>query len=59
MTESLFHLLWTTVWQSALLAAIVFTVIFLLGNRLPARFRYLLWCVVLLRLAVPVLPAVS
>ena len=59
MTESLFHLLWTTIWQSTLLAAMVFAVVALLGNRLHARFRYLLWCVVLLRLAVPMQPAVS
>lgn len=59
MIDSLFHLFWTTVWQSTVLAAVVFVVIFLFGSRLQARFRYLLWCVVLLRLAVPVLPVTS
>ncbi len=49
-------ILLTTLWQSAVLAAIVSLLIFVLGDRLRPNWRYWLWCVVLLRLAIPVLP---
>ncbi|MGL6226909.1 MAG: M56 family metallopeptidase [Thermoguttaceae bacterium] len=56
MTDYLFHLLWTNTWQSVLMTVLLLIVLTLLGNRLQPRFRYLLWCVILLRLALPVLP---
>ena len=56
MTDTLFHTLLTITWQSAMLAAVVYVVIALFGRRLHARFRYLLWCIVLLRLMLPILP---
>ena len=55
-TDLLFNTLITLTWQSAMLAAAVGIIIALFGRRLQPRFRYLLWCVVLLRLALPILP---
>ena len=56
MTDTLFHLLFNATWQSMVLALGVLLIVLLLGERLAPRFRYLLWCVVLLRLALPILP---
>lgn len=39
-----------------MLVAFIGLVSMILGERLQPRFRYLLWCVVLLRLAMPILP---
>ncbi len=50
-------MLLTATWQSAVLAAIVLLITLAFRERLAPRFRYLLWCVVLLRLALPILPA--
>ena len=55
-TDLLFNTLFTITWQSAMLAAAVGIIIVLFGRRLQPRFRYLLWSVVLLRLALPILP---
>lgn len=57
MSESVLHLFWTACWQSFVLAVIVYSLVSCLGDRLQPRFQYLLWCVVLLRLALPVPPA--
>ena len=56
MTDTLLTTLWTITWQSAILAAIVWGVIAIFGKRLRPQYRYLLWCVVLVRLMLPVLP---
>ncbi|MCL2348309.1 MAG: M56 family metallopeptidase, partial [Planctomycetaceae bacterium] len=55
-TETLVRFLWPMIWQSALLAVAVGGVTLLLRERLEPRWRYLLWVVVLVRLALPVLP---
>lgn len=47
----------TAGWQAAVLAALVWAVQALLGRRLAPRWRYRLWLLVVLRLALPVLPA--
>ena len=58
MTNDIFfQFVWPTLWQSALLAAVVGGVTLLLRERLEVRWRYLLWMVVLARLALPVLPS--
>src|ERR1043165_3909367 len=46
-------------WQAALLAVLVFLMQSLAGRRLSVRLRYNLWLLVLVRLALPVLPASS
>ncbi len=56
MTQYLLQSLFDATWQATALAVVVFLVVFLLRERLQPRWRYLLWCVVLLRLALPVLP---
>ena len=53
---TLFQYLFDTLWQSAVLAAIVSIVVFTLGRHLKPGWCYLLWSVVLLRLVIPVLP---
>ncbi|MCL2119929.1 MAG: carboxypeptidase regulatory-like domain-containing protein [Planctomycetaceae bacterium] len=54
--NTLFPILFTATWQSMVLALGVLLIVLLFRERLAPRFRYLLWCVVLLRLALPVLP---
>ncbi len=44
-------------WQAAILALLALLLCAVLGKRLEARWRYGLWLIVLLRLAVPVTPA--
>ena len=56
MNDTLFTFLFDAFWQSAILAGIVCGVILLMGSRLKPNWRYLLWCVVLLRFACPILP---
>ncbi|MFI5382147.1 MAG: M56 family metallopeptidase, partial [Tepidisphaerales bacterium] len=51
------HLTRTTL-HAGVLAVVVGVLILMLGRRLPAGVRYALWALVLLRLAMPVLPAV-
>src|SRR5688500_261117 len=51
------EVLWRSSWQAAVLAAIVLAVQWLTRGRLPARWRYNLWLLVLLRLVIPVTPA--
>jgi|GEM_PF-1418997 len=46
-------------WQASVLAAIVALVVWCLGQRLAARWRYLLWSVVLVRLLLIAAPASS
>jgi beta-lactamase regulating signal transducer with metallopeptidase domain len=43
--------------EAAVLAAAVFLVTLALGKRLPARWRFALWLVVFVRLALPITPA--
>ncbi len=57
MADTLFKILFAITWQSAVLAATIGAVVWIFGERLQPRFRYLLWCVVLLRLALPILPS--
>ena len=51
------HLARTTL-HAGVLAGVVYVLVLMLGRRLPAGVRYALWGLVLLRLAMPVLPAV-
>jgi bla regulator protein BlaR1 len=53
---SLLPLLWRASWQAALLTIVVLLLQWTLKDRLPARWRYNLWLIVLLRLLIPVLP---
>jgi len=55
--DLLLRYVWPAVWQSAILAAVVGGVTLLFRDRLEPRWRYLLWAVVLARLALPVLPS--
>ena len=50
---------WRASWQGAVLAIAVFLLLSLLGERLAPRWRYLLWCVVMVRLLLLVTPASS
>ncbi len=59
MTDAIFQVLLTATWQSMLLAMLVLLIVLLFRERLAPRFRYLLWCIVLFRLALPILPATS
>ncbi|HYO09791.1 MAG TPA: M56 family metallopeptidase, partial [Tepidisphaeraceae bacterium] len=56
VTGALLPPLWRASWQAAVLAILVLCVQRLLGPRLPARWRYNLWALVLLRLLLPVTP---
>ena len=64
MTSLLTHAeLWLTylgrtTLHASVLAVVVGALVLMLGRRLPAGVRYALWALVLLRLAMPVLPAV-
>ncbi|MGA2497823.1 MAG: M56 family metallopeptidase [Tepidisphaeraceae bacterium] len=51
------HLARTTL-HAGVLAMVVYALVLMLGRRLSAGVRYMLWGLVLLRLAMPVLPAV-
>src|SRR4051812_9228039 len=44
-------------WQAAVLAVLIFTVQWLFGSKLSARWRYRLWMLVVLRLVLPAVPA--
>ncbi|MGL6196741.1 MAG: M56 family metallopeptidase [Thermoguttaceae bacterium] len=57
MSEHIFHFLWTNSWQSLLMTGFALIIAAILGNRLQPRFRYLIWCLILFRLALPVLPS--
>jgi bla regulator protein BlaR1 len=47
---------WRSSWQAAVIALLVLAVQLLLRDKLPPRWRYNLWLLVLLRLLVPVTP---
>ncbi len=57
MTNILFNIFVSATWQSLLLAVGVLFTVLMLGERLQPRYRYMLWCIVLLRLALPILPS--
>lgn len=57
--ESAFTLTWQASWRACVLIAGVLIVQALAGKRLPARFRYALGLLILLRLLVPVTPTSS
>jgi len=62
MLEEVLNRLWTASWQATLLAGVVFVVLGLtsvLRRPLPAKYSYLLWLLVIVRLALPVVPASS
>jgi beta-lactamase regulating signal transducer with metallopeptidase domain len=44
-------------WQGAVLAAVVWLLLWALGTTIAARWRFLLWSMVLVRLVVPVVPS--
>jgi hypothetical protein len=51
------HWLWTATWQAAVLAGLVLAVQWLGRNRLSPSSRFVLWWLVLIRLALPVTPS--
>jgi len=57
MVNILFSIFYSATWQTAVILLVVLLLLALFGERLEPRWRYLLWCVVLLRLALPILPA--
>ena len=57
MSDFLFNIFFAVTWQSILLTIGIGVTVIIFGKHLQPRFRYLLWCIVLLRLALPVLPA--
>ena len=57
MINTLLSIFFSATWQAALILLAVLLLLALFGERLEPRWRYLLWCVVLLRLALPILPA--
>jgi ankyrin repeat protein/beta-lactamase regulating signal transducer with metallopeptidase domain len=54
MVTDLFRLMLEASWQSSLIILLILIVRAVLGAHVPARFRYLLWALVLIRLLVPV-----
>ena len=50
----LFHLVLEASWQSSLIILLILLVRPLMGASVPARWRYLLWALVLIRLLVPI-----
>ncbi|WP_152051662.1 M56 family metallopeptidase [Tautonia marina] len=50
-------ILWRATWQASLLVVLVLVVRAILGERLSPAWRHALWCLVLARLLVPVLPS--
>ena len=53
LTEALFR----ATWQASVLVAFVLVAQWILGAKLPARWRYNLWLIVLVRLALPITPS--
>jgi len=51
------HWLWTATWQAAVLAGLILTLQWLSRNRLSPSSRFVLWWLVLIRLALPVTPS--
>lgn len=51
--DTIIHNLWMVSWQVTILIGII-SIISLVGRRLSSEFRYWLWCIVLLRLCLPV-----
>ena len=56
LSRDLIELVWRSSWQAAVIALLVLAVQLLLREKLPPRWRYNLWLLVLLRLLVPVTP---
>ena len=54
---SIGELLLRASWQAGVLALIIFTIQWIAGPRLGARWRYNLWMLVVLRLLLPVVPS--
>ena len=57
LLDHLGQAVWRASWQGAMLAIAVFFLSSVLGDRLAPRWRYLLWCVVMVRLLLLVTPA--
>lgn len=55
--DLLFVGLWHSSWQAAVLAGVVLLLQWLFGNRLSFGWRYSLWLIVVVRLALPLTPA--
>jgi beta-lactamase regulating signal transducer with metallopeptidase domain len=54
--EAMIPTVWQASWQAACLAVLVWTLTILLRDRIGARWRFLLWSLVFVRLALPVVP---
>ena len=57
MTDMFWLYVWPMLWQSAILAVAVGGLTFLFRDRLQPQWRYLLWGIVLVRFAMPILPS--
>ncbi len=57
LSRSVIETVWRSSWQAAVIALLVIAVQLLLRDKLPARWRYNLWLLVLLRLIVPITPS--
>src|SRR5262245_11420618 len=51
--------IWRLSWHAAILALVMFGVLFCLGKRVPARWQCLMWTLVFVRLVTPSLPETS
>jgi bla regulator protein BlaR1 len=59
VSQSALDVLWRASWQASVLVGLVLVAQWLLRKRAAARWRYNLWAVVLIRLALPVTPSSS
>src|SRR5579872_6620714 len=55
--DSVGELVWQASWQAAFLASLVWGLCRAAGTRIAPRWRFVLWSLVFLRLALPVVPA--
>ena len=54
--DGVMEVVWRASWQGAVMVGVLLAVSAVLGGKLPARWRYNLWVLVLVRLALPVTP---
>jgi beta-lactamase regulating signal transducer with metallopeptidase domain len=57
MPESVMPVVWQASWQAACVAILVWAVVTILGNRISARWRFFLWSLVFVRMALPIAPS--
>ncbi len=57
LVDHTLSMLWAATWQSLILAVAVWTIVRLSRDTLQPRWRYALWCIVFIRLAMPIIPS--